>query len=96
MTDQADSLAEVIESHALPVLRTLTTLEEIEAALREWSFADVRRRKLPAVLILLNRPEEARAVVQTELDDLRATSDPTAMAEYEQAAARLFNDQRDA
>jgi hypothetical protein len=86
---QADVLAAAIQDEAVPYLRGLVTLPQIETALREWAFADIRRLRLPAVLILRGEPAEARRVVQEELGALR--HDAAMAAEYEQAAARLFD-----
>ncbi len=84
---QATALGDAIELIATPYMESLTSLDRIEAALHESAFADVRRHRLPAVLLLRDGQEAARAAAERELALL---DDKGQRREYEAFIAELL------
>lgn len=60
---QARALGEAVDEIAVPFMQSLTSLEAVERALREWAFADVRRRRLPAVVLIQHGADAARKLL---------------------------------
>jgi hypothetical protein len=88
---QARALGEAVELSAVPFMESLASLEAVERALREWGFADVRRRRLPAVVLIQVGADAARAEAERELALLEDEDDEPQRSDYEAFIAELLD-----
>jgi hypothetical protein len=89
--EQAESLARAIDEHGGVLMRQLTTLDCIEHALRDWAFADVRRTRVPLVLLEKGNLHAARAAFDRFARELRDSTDEAELREYEHFGSALFD-----
>jgi hypothetical protein len=61
----------------------------VEAALIAWAFADVRRLRLPALLLVRDERQRFEAQVRDERARLKAEADEALVREYDEYVERL-------
>lgn len=88
--EQADALVESLEKMANPFMESLASPSAIEQALGTWAFADVRRKRLPALRLAQGDEAGARAELDREKSMLAEDSDPATLEEYDAFAAELL------
>lgn len=90
---EVDALVRKVESHGLPFMRRLVTLEalveEMELSPR-FALPDVRAYNVPVGLLLSGRASEGRAQVQSNLRNVGAPGNPYAV--FYEAFAKRFEE----
>jgi len=92
LDEQAVALVESVVEHGQRLMHELKTLDALEEALEEWAFTDIRRTRLPVVLLLQGDRDAAAAALAREKRALADTGDEAIEAEYEEFATRLLAD----
>ncbi len=87
---QATALAKAITEVGVRAMREFVSLDDLEAGLREVAFADVRRSRLPAVLLARGDPDAARHEISVERSQLQKLGDAAMVEEYEELASRIL------
>lgn len=88
--EQADALADAVTDIGIPAMADFASLEQLEAGLREFAFADIRRSRLPALLVTVGDRNAARRQIADELSRLQQLGDLPMAEEYEELAARIL------
>lgn len=84
----AEQLAEAVEE-AMPGVEVVASDEGVETALIAWAFADVRRLRLPALLLVNSDRERFEAQVREERAGLESGADAAVVREYDEQVERL-------
>jgi hypothetical protein len=87
---QARVVGEAVDEVAVPFMQSLTSSEGVERALRDWAFADIRRRRLPALVLLQRGADAATEAARRELS-LLDEADEATRADYKSFVDRLLN-----
>ena len=88
--EQADALTDAVQHVAVPFIESLASPEAVKEALTTWAFADVRRRRLPALRLAEGDEAGARTELSRQKSQLEEENDPAALQEYETFARELF------
>jgi hypothetical protein len=90
LNQKADELVKSLAEYGQGLMQELTGLDAIREALATWAFADTRRTRLPAVLLLQGDREAAEDEIARQKRALANAGDKDVEAEYEEFATRLL------